>query len=374
MIVGVKHCFIDKVRYVYYLFFNERFRFNMARYKSTKFKKDKKLIKKELAALKQYWGFIPMQYYTHDFYRQDCELSIEEMKTYIPSYYFYFILYPKFDNLKGAGYILENKIVCYYLFKGMDLPTSPIIGMKKGRGFVTPDGQFHSSKEFLEVIRQSNTDKVFVKPVSGCGGKGILILKKEVNKLSLDGKEFTYEDLDRLEADYVIEPKIIQTAYLDSVYPNSVNTLRAVTCRDPSGVVRLIAVTLRMGTHGKEVDNSAQGGLLIGINLDTGKPIRDYAGYEYGCEKLYSHPDSGFNFCDLFIENWCSIKADIVDFAKKMTLYNLVGWDVALTKDGPIVIEANTKFGIDHSQSGVGGMKELFFHGEPTKWNKERSI
>jgi len=361
----VQYYILDLLRYVYYSLRNKRHRFNMARYKKCNDKKSGSQIRSELKELKRYWGCIPMQYYTHDFYRSDCPLSIEDMKSYIPGFYFYFILYPRFDDLSGADYVLENKITCAFLFSGMKLPITDMLALKKGKHFFEKDGAGIDTNALIAKINSNKAEKIFVKPVSGCGGAGIQVLKKESEGYCVDGNMFDEIELLKLSGDYVFESKIDQSEYLNEVYPHSVNTLRAVTARMSDGSISLVAVTLRMGAAGRQVDNSAQGGLLIGLNLETGVPFKEYAGYEYGCEKIFKHPDTGFEFKNLEILDWPEIKASIVEFAQKMVLYNLVGWDIALTDDGPVVIEANTKFGIDHSQSGVGGMKDSFVIGSP---------
>ncbi|MDX1726590.1 MAG: sugar-transfer associated ATP-grasp domain-containing protein, partial [Pseudoalteromonas tetraodonis] len=156
-----------------------------------------------------------------------------------------------------------------------------------------------------------------------------------------------------------------QHSYLNSIYPNSVNTLRAITVRNNNGTVDFIAATLRMGVGGNQVDNSSAGGLLIGIDLNTGMSLKPYATYEYGIEKFDKHPDTGFNFFELRIPNWENNKKEIINAAKKLTQLNLVGWDIAITQKGIIIIEANTLFGLDHTQAGIGGMKDFFVKNDP---------
>ena len=54
-----------------------------------------------------------------------------------------------------------------------------------------------------------------------------------------------------------------------------------------------------------------------------------------------------------------------MQIANKMKEINLAGWDIAITDDGPLVIETNIQFGLDHTQSGVGGLKKHFIDGSP---------
>ncbi|MFT6916065.1 MAG: hypothetical protein ACJAWL_002382 [Motiliproteus sp.] len=358
--MSIKHTLLDVARYCYYSFFNDRHKFNMARYHSCELRKPWLIMRTELKALKKYWGCIPMQYYTHDFYRADCKLTLDEMKSYIPGYYFYNIIYNNFDDVKKAKGALENKILSYFVFKGMGYQSSHVIAFKKDDFIFSAVGQFIDNDTFLKVITALNCPKIFIKPVEGKGGVGILIAKKNDQQFFVGNELLTLKFLRDLKGDFLIEQKVEQVDYLNAVYPHSVNTLRAVTKRNFSGEVQLIAVTLRMGTSGREVDNSHLGGLLIGIDLKTGQPLRNHAGYEYGAEMVFNHPDTNYCFASLKIKNWLDIKNSIVGYGEQMLLQNLIGWDIAITERGPLVIEANTMFGLDHSQSGVGGMRDLF--------------
>ncbi|EGR0288141.1 hypothetical protein FK206_17875, partial [Vibrio cholerae] len=214
-------------------------------------------------------------------------------------------------------------------------------------------------------IEDCSAKRIFIKPVGGRGGKGIIIAEKIGSGYSFEKNIIDYKFLLSLDGDYVVEEGIEQHAEISKVYEQSVNTLRAVTLRKKNGQVELLAVTLRMGINGRKIDNSSAGGILVGIDLVSGGPLKSYATYEYGDEKFTHHPDSGFLFSELNIPNWKNIKSGIIDSAIKLENANLIGWDVAVTNEGFLMIEANTLLGLDHTQSGVGGLRDYFISGEP---------
>jgi hypothetical protein len=357
----IKHFCVDYVRYLYYLLFNQKHKSNMRRFRACPSKKSKALMKLELQELRRFWGCLPMQYYTQDLYRDDCGLLLDEMKSYIPGYYFYYIIYPTYDDVKLAKRALDNKILSYFTFKGMGFPTATLVAIKKDKHIFSPSGAL-LCEAAVSAINDIAVSKLFIKPVAGKGGVGILIAKKSDGTFKIKNVKFDLDYLKGLNGDYIVEAQVLQSDYLNEIYPHSVNTLRAVTQRNSDGVVSLIAVILRMGIDGSEVDNSHLGGLLIGVDLLTGKVVRDYASYEYGPERYYQHPDTGYDFSNLRISNWSEISATIIKNAEGMILHNLIGWDIALTDQGPIVIEANTMFGMDCLQSGVGGLRRHFFN------------
>nr|WP_306287934.1 sugar-transfer associated ATP-grasp domain-containing protein [Pseudoalteromonas sp. WY3] len=362
-----KHKLIEKIRCLYLMNFNYRYKDNMQRYKLSINKKNKVLIKSEIKELKKYWGCFPLQYFNHDFYSKDCMLTMDEMKRFIPSYYFYRIIFPQYDDSKALLNIVEDKIVMDTLFKGMGFPSANVIIKKKSNYLFNPLGDALTAESFLESLQKSNSNKLFIKPVNGRGGNGILVAKKKDNTFYITGDEFNYNYLINLQGDYVIEEAILQHDAITTVYPHSVNTLRVITKRNAAGAIEIVAVTLRMGSKGREIDNTSAGGLVIGINLLTGLAVREYATQEYGLERFYEHPDSGFKFKQLKIPNWLAVKSQVIELASKNIIMNLTGWDVAITQDGILVIEINTLFGIDGLQSALGGLENKFIENKKVK-------
>lgn len=364
-----KHLILDWVRYTKNLYTNERVKFNVERFKKSKTKKDKVTIRAEMRALRQFWGDIPLQYITHDFYDQNCKLTLEEMKEYIPGYYFYHVIYPQYDNIKKASAFVEDKIKAYYLFKELGYRVIEPLFVRN-RGCYDPV----SSKEFDDSmlaiwLNKINTNKVFIKPIGGRGGKGIIIAKRINSNFFFEKSTLDLAFLKKLDGDFIVEPGIIQSDYVSSVYSNSVNTLRVITKRDsPKHQVSIIAITLRMGCSGREVDNSSQGGLLMGIDIKSGKSLKGYAVYEYGSERFYEHPDTGYKFSEFYVRNWKEFHKKLLEIANKMKVINLAGWDIAITDDGPLVIETNIQFGLDHTQSGVGGLRKFFIKSSPLEF------
>ncbi|BED88891.1 hypothetical protein PspMM1_13590 [Pseudoalteromonas sp. MM1] len=356
----LKHKLIEKVRTLYLINFNYRYKDNIQRYKLSKNKKNKSLIKAEIKQLKDYWGCYPLQYFNHDFYSKDCTLSMDEMKQFIPSYYFYRIIFPQYDDSKYLLNIVEDKMVMDTLFKGMGYPSANVIIKKKANYVFNSDGTTLNYQTFQELLEMRTCNKLFIKPVHGRGGCGILVAKRQGKAFYIKDNEFDYHFLINLKDNYVIEEAIVQHDAITAVYPHSVNTLRAITKRNTAGLIEIVAVTLRMGSNGSEIDNTSAGGLVVGINSESGCALKNYATHEYGLKQFFEHPDTGYQFEQLKIPNWLGIKNKLIELAKKNIIMNLVGWDIAITNDGILVVEINTLFGIDGLQSAHGGLESKF--------------
>ncbi|EJB8580869.1 hypothetical protein JG663_15450 [Vibrio cholerae] len=366
----IRHVVLDCIRLLYQVFTNERVRNNLLRFLHSKNKKPYSLIWHEVTSLRKYWGYIPSQYYTHDFYSVDCDLTLEEMKKYIPSYYFYKILFPQYDDLKFASKLVENKIEMNLLFIQIGLANSAVLFVKSGLNFKNLNSQFLMEEDIKKILDTAACRKIFIKPVTGRGGNGIIIAKRIGSEFYYNGKRIDYEYCINLKGDYVFESEIIQHNYLNKIYCKSVNTLRAITIRHDNGNVELVAAILRIGVAGREIDNCCAGGLLIGIDVNTGSCVKSFATFSFGNQQVKRHPDSGFDFSSLKIPNWEHIRNEILLSADKLTQLNLVGWDIAITENGISIIEVNTIFGIDGLQSGIGGIRDLFIDGEPKPFSQ----
>lgn len=102
------------------------------------------------------------------------------------------------------------------------------------------------------------------------------------------------------------------------------------------------------------------GGLAIGIDVDK-EALREYGFYKpsYGT-KTSTHPDTGIKFKDYKIPY---IKESIV-LAKKFHSYfpdiHSIGWDIAITENGPCIIEGNDNWEISLQQIGSHGLQHEF--------------
>ena len=97
--------------------------------------------------------------------------------------------------------------------------------------------------------------------------------------------------------------------------------------------------------HGKTIaDNFHQGGKGVLVNLENGTLVGN--GID---KKLYESKDSitGITFDGFKIPYWDEIKKMVLEAALVNDKVNIVGWDVAISKNGPVIIEGNRGPGFD---------------------------
>ncbi|MFM1878143.1 MAG: hypothetical protein RLZZ241_1009 [Bacteroidota bacterium] len=203
---------------------------------------------------------------------------------------------------------------------------------------------------FNKVFDQTGWNYIFVKPVSLTGGYGCFRLSKA--NLVQDIEEAGPSLLSNV---CIHEELVIQHPELNRIHPGCINTLRLETFIDRKGEVHFLAGFMRFGVGNNHVDNTHKGGLFVGIDMERG--VLQSIGHqnmEYGGAEKTEHPETGTVFdgfpIPLFDETIAMVK-----HAVKMLPDRYIGWDVAVTPNGPLIIEANEYPNISSSEMVYGG-------------------
>ena len=209
------------------------------------------------------------------------------------------------------------------------------------------DMQSASREEFDAFVKKH---PVFMsKPVDGMCGKGI----EKINAEKFDGD--LYEHI-KSGVKVVLEECVIQHKALMELHPHSVNTCRVISLTK-DGETNVVAAYLRIG-NGKYVDNFNSGGMVVPIEEDRGEiiyPALDKA------ENLYEeHPLTGVPIKGFKIPMWNEVLELVKKAGGVVPQVGLVGWDVCVTDNGPLLIEGNDFPGHDiyqlppHRTNGIG--------------------
>ena len=145
----------------------------------------------------------------------------------------------------------------------------------------------------------------------------------------------------------VLEHQLIQHPDMARLHPNSVNTMRIVT-DNVNGNVTIAYIIVKMGTGGSVCDNSGQGGILARVDVDTGRistPATDDYFHVYD-----THPDTGIPLVGYQLPMVPEAIAMAKEAAQVFPQVGHVGWDMAVTPDGPAIIEGNNFPGTDLCQ------------------------
>ncbi len=316
------------------------FKEDLDRFKRAVDVKPAQQIKSEMAALQKYWGSYPYQYYRFDLYLKSCTLPVAEMKNYVPLYFFNNLFFPL--SYKDYVILSFDKLMNYALLKAYEAPQPRFVFGFDHQTFFDGADNPVSNSEVDVLINNSGAAKLFVKPRFGSEGKGIEIFKKSGNHfIDVEGKVLNHDYLlTTLKGGrYIVQEGLVQHAEMNALYPDSINTLRVIT-QCVNGNAKVMYALIRMGKGGNQVDNAAAGGVYVKLDPETGT-LGDVA-YAHDRINFDKHPDTGFTFKGSTIQSWPQVKNLALSVARKYREITYVGWDIALTTDGPSIIELNS--------------------------------
>ncbi|MBR6800297.1 MAG: hypothetical protein IKM61_00910 [Eubacteriaceae bacterium] len=196
-----------------------------------------------------------------------------------------------------------------------------------------------------DFISWAKTQETFIaKVIDGDGGKG-------VNKFTVS----LIEDMDKLYTElirnnmFIVEETVIQNEKMSSLNPSSINTIRVYTVYNKNtDTVAIPFSFVRIG-RGGFVDNYHSGGMTSKIDVETGKIL--YNCSDRNNDVFETHPITGVKFVGFEIPMWEEVKSMCLSAARKFPQIGYVGWDVALTPTGALLIEGNAYPGYDVPQN-----------------------
>ena len=199
-----------------------------------------------------------------------------------------------------------------------------------------------SVEDFTNFLK--NKTNIIVKPVDQACGRNV----EKINVENISDVNALYNSL--LEKkQFLVEDCIIQHPKMAEIYPNAVNTLRIVTI-SKNNHVNIMFRSIRMGNSGNVVDNFNHGGLFTTIDTDgiIKKPAVDKKGNVYS-----SHPYTNSTIVGFEIPLFNEAMKYVETLASQIPEVGYVGWDIAITENGPVVVEANPFPGHDIYQSKI---------------------
>ncbi len=200
--------------------------------------------------------------------------------------------------------------------------------------FVHRESIYVPESPYLEFAAFLDRREEFVlKPDRGNKGQGIERLKT----VDVRDRRSLYDRC--REKGLLAEQAIPQHEELERI-SSCVNSVRINAARDGEGAVRLIGACLKCGAGGAAADNFHSGGVAYPLDLDCGTvtgpgrnntEIRDY---EY-------HPGSSVCMPGFRVPYWEDVKGCALRAMEHMPELGYVGWDIAVTPEGPELIEGN---------------------------------
>lgn len=185
-----------------------------------------------------------------------------------------------------------------------------------------------SFEEYVDFFK--NNSLIIRKPLNAWQGQGVALFTSTGNKRA---------DYDLLvDGDILLEECIEQDTRM--CFGNkSINTIRLFTVLDRNKKVHVVKSVLRVGVGNSIVDNFCAGGVVYSIDNGTG--IVESKGMDGFGNRYIFHPQTNTCMLGFQIPYWSEILLMIEHAANYVPEVRWVGWDVAISSKGPLLVEAN---------------------------------
>jgi hypothetical protein len=257
--------------------------------------------------------------------------------------------------------LMRDKFVFGQFMKSLGIPTPKNIALLDTSGVSWLDNMKNSSYTTLLQQLDKPIDG-FCKKLRGIRGEGAFPLSFINGKIYSGDNELSVDELkQKVEGTYLLQERLTQHPEMARLHPESINTIRLVTFNN-QGNIELFFSAIRVGTNKRNVDNWNAGGIAIAVDMSTGK-LRQH-GIQKSCfgKRADTHPDTGITFLDYQIPFFKESVELVCTVHRYLYSLHSIGWDVAITENGPILIEANEDWDGSFAMCSEDNFKEKFLN------------
>ncbi len=207
----------------------------------------------------------------------------------------------------------------------------------------------HGEEEFLEWLRQTPPSFV-IKPAVGMGGRQVDVYERRGDGVRNGDLRLTASELrSRLCVEGAYGRAIVQerlrnhASVVELSATDALQCTRMVTVVARTGEVELLFAFQKLIVGAHVVDNSV--GNETGNLVAPVEPAAGTLGAAFdGGAPCPTHPVTGRSIAGFRLPHWDAARALVERAALHFRPLRAIGWDVALTESGPMLLEGNTEW------------------------------
>ncbi len=283
------------------------------------------------------------------------------------------------DHRARAAFLLANKLTSWdaaedklyfaALVAGANLPSPKLLAVAHLSRDSAGARALRSTNDIWDFLKTCALP-VFGKPVAASHGDGaVKIVARDNDDLITDKDErFSIEDIAAeingyLESrGYLFQEALDPHPEIMALTNGRLATVRVMVLLGPEGV-RLHSGVVRLPAGENRVDNFRRAGNLIAsVDMETGALGPARRGVGVSVETLGKHPDTNVDIEGAVLPDFDEAKAIIEKAAQIYPNLHIQSWDVALTDQGPSLLEVNPggNFNILQLAGGAGAFDPEF--------------
>lgn len=213
------------------------------------------------------------------------------------------------------------------------------------------------TQELLDVLKGKKGEKIVIKDPTSTAGKGVEVveLNLQEDRLYANSVELELFINQHFQNNSILyfEDFIEQHQLISMISPTAVNTVRIITMIN-NNEPEIIGSVFRISVD-CPIDNYSAGNMAAEIDIKSGVVItggirkRSSCDYYHDIHPITRQPIKGFQ-----IPHWDKITKAALQAAMVVPQVRTVGWDIAVTENGPVFIEGNSQWNKDTWQIPAG--------------------
>ena len=227
-----------------------------------------------------------------------------------------------------------------------------------------------SKRDGWKLVQQPGAGPILLKPIRGSGGAGIEILASCPSDGDLAAILRMLEEA-KETGGWIAQELLRPHPDIADIALDALPTARVTTILDEHGEPELVTAILRLAAQpGVIVDNAHAGGIFAAIDFQTGELGRAKNATAPG--EFDRHPVNDCPITGRHMPEWQALRQlALKAHAEHFDGHVQIGWDVAPSDRGPMLIEANARPNVRVPQRATGIGIGATRHGELIRYHLE---
>jgi hypothetical protein len=250
--------------------------------------------------------------------------------------------------------VADDKILFHLVCSGAGLPQSATIATICTTGQIPTARHLSTTMEIVDFFRRDDTFPAFIKPVAGMYSLGTMSLKSydlTTDEIVFEGgvreavtsvaEKLAKSSGDRRRDGYLVQRTLVAHPAIAERFGAGLWSVRIMALLDGAEAT-IVRAVCKIPAPGNWADNFWRAGnMLAAVDIETGRIIRVTRGTGNATEEGFPHPETGQPIESWTVPDWTEV-IRIARLAATTTWgFRTQAWDIALTDEGPTLLEVN---------------------------------
>lgn len=246
--------------------------------------------------------------------------------------------------------VFTDKLALEVLFRGYGLPTTQTIAVYTEQRTLPAFRIMSDVPSLAQFLRDPSVYPLFGKPFDSIQSLGSASFERyDAATDEIVGTQggripvelFAQEVKSSYAAGYLFQKRISPHPSVRAVIGERLSTVRVMTVLTKTGP-EILRVLWKIPAGDNVADNFWRSGNMIAqLDPESGRVLRVIGGVGINAREFDSHPDTGAPLIGYQIPDWNQVKKLALVGAGLFTRMPLIGWDIGLGENGPLIVEPN---------------------------------